>query len=336
MVKSSKNFNNNISNFLAKIRAEEGVAKNTIFAYQKDLELFLEFLKNKKLSLQKVSSINIKEYLENLHHKNLSSASISRKISSLKNFYRFLENENIIKTNPLLNIKSPKKEAKLPKSLAFEDISKMLNFAKNDNSEFGIKLSTMLEILYASGLRVSELVSLKMNNLQEITNQTEKSLRNYLIIKGKGNKERIAPLNNESIKQLLKYLSLRKNLGLQNSIWLFPGNIRSKKQQNVISINSEKTTKKTILKDNHITRQRFHQMLKELALKSGVDSSKVHPHVIRHSFATHLLNNGIDLRVLQELLGHSDISSTEIYTHIIDSKLKNLVFNHHPLAKNNK
>ena len=275
---------------------------------------------------------HIKNYLEKLHQEELSSASISRKISSLKNFYKFLESEDIIKSNPLLNIKSPKKEAKLPKSLTFEEISKMLDFAKNDNSEFGIKLSTMLEILYASGLRVSELVSLKMQTLQEIQSNQTKTLRNYLIIKGKGDKERIAPLNNEAIKQLLKYLDLRKNLGLQNSKWLFPGNIRSKKQQDVIAVNSSKNIKKIILKDNHLTRQRFHQMLKELATHSGVDADKVHPHVIRHSFATHLLNNGIDLRVLQELLGHSDISTTEIYTHIIDSKLKDLVFNHHPLA----
>ncbi len=311
-----------IKNFLQKLQAEDGLAVNTILSYGKDLELFLQFLVKKNVALLAVDLTLLKDYFYKLHQDKLKSASISRKISCLKNFYKFLEIENLIKENPASQLKSPKRESKLPKFLSEEEMLKILNAANSDDSEFGVKLSCMLEILYAAGLRVSELVSLPIAAIQ----REGDSLRNYLIVVGKGSKERIAPLNKAAISRLLRYLKLRSELGFEKSKWLFVGNFRFSKSKEKIN-HSDK------IKDAHLTRQRFHQMLKELATRAGVDAKKVHPHVVRHSFATHLLNSGVDLRILQELLGHADIATTEIYTHILDSKLKDLVFKHHPLNK---
>jgi integrase/recombinase XerD len=316
--------NFHINNFLQKLRAEDGLAKNTILSYQKDLELFCQFLQKKQIDLLKVDLNILSDFIYSLHQNGLASASIARKISCLKNFYKFLQLENLVKENIASQLKSPKKQAKLPKFLSKEEMFKLLDFVNNDASEFGVKLSCMLEILYASGLRVSELVSLPISAIIF----DGENLQNYLTVKGKGAKERIAPLNKAAIRKLQQYLILRKNLGFENSKWLFVGNFRFSKKQQMIS-----RKKQLNFKDSHLTRQRFHQMLKELARLALVDEKKVHPHVIRHSFATHLLNAGVDLRILQELLGHSDIATTEIYTHILDAKLKELIFKHHPLAK---
>lgn len=314
-----------ITNFLEKLRAEEGLANNTILSYQKDLELFADFLKGAKLV--DTSADNIKSYLHFLHKKNLKSSSIARKISCFKNFYKFLEDEKLIKSSPASNLESPKKDFILPKALSEEEMFQLLNFANKDDSELGIRMACMLEVLYAAGLRVTELVSLPISAIQK----DAAGLKNYLIVKGKGSKERIAPLNKSAIAILLRYLDLRKNLGYEKSQWLFFGGKNTRENSAISSTNSSLNTKKS--SDKHLTRQGFHGLLKQLAFKAGIDPDRVHPHVIRHSFATHLLNCGVDLRILQELLGHSDISTTQIYTHILDSKLKDLVFKHHPLNK---
>lgn len=313
-----------IKEFIEKIRAQDGLAKNTSLSYQKDLELFNNYGQKHNFKLEKATPDNLKEYLYHLHKEKLKSSSIARKISCFKSFYGFLEEENHLKENPTIHLHLPKKEAKLPKFLSEEEIFQLLNCIDQDKSEFGIKLSCMLEMLYSGGLRVSELVSIPISSITFTSN----NLQNHLIIKGKGNKERIVALNGAAIKKLENYLDFRKKIGQKDSKWLFVGNSRSSKKQDKITIKNKKP-----LKDTHISRQRFNQMLKELAINSNLDPARVHPHVIRHSFATHLLNNGIDLRVLQELLGHSDISSTEIYTHILDSKKQDLVFKNHPLAK---
>jgi integrase/recombinase XerD len=319
---------NLIANFLEKILVEDGLAKNTVSAYQNDLSLFLDFLASKKVSIIGVESQDIKDYFHQLYELQLKSSSLMRKISAIKNFYQFLLSENIISSSPVDNIERPKSELKLPKFLTEEEVLKLLNSINNDKSEFGIRLACLLEMLYASGLRVSELVSLPISATSSIKSSDSKDgdNLNYLIVKGKGGKERIAPLNVSAIKILKEYLILRQSQGHEKSKWLFVGKYRSNKNgKKIISKNPP-------IIDQHLTRQRLNQMLKELAIKAGVDPAKVHPHVIRHSFASHLLNRGIDLRVLQELLGHSDISTTQIYTHILDSKLKELVFKHHPLA----
>ncbi len=329
-MKSSEflDYNFRITNFLQKLRVEDGLSLNTTLSYGRDLELFAKFLAPKKTTFENVGAADVKDYLYDLHKQKLRSASVARKISTLKNFYKFLENENVIEASPMLYVQAPKSDSKLPKFLSEEEVFKMLNFINSDKSEFGIKLSCMLEILYASGLRVTELVSLPIAAIKEnVTENGEKTLQNYLIVNGKGNKERLAPLNKSAIKMLLEYLDLRKKLGQEKSKWLFVGIVRASKKEGEIKIRNYAP------EDAHITRQRLHQMLKELAVKVGIDRSRVHPHVIRHSFASHLLNSGADLRILQELLGHTNISTTEIYTHILDSKLKNLVFSHHPLSK---
>jgi len=296
---------NLIEIFLDKINAEDGLAKNTILSYRKDLELLEKFLISRKKTLKNCDEFDLKEYLKNLHLKNIKTSSSSRKISCFKNFFNFLSDEKIIAQNITENIETPKKNLKLPKMLSEDEVEKLISVAYQEN----LRTACMLEILYSSGLRVSELVSLSISSIQ--------NEKDYLIVKGKGNKERIAPLNEAAKNVLQKYLAQRNCGANANSKWLFIGkNLKEKK-------------------DSHITRQGFHKALKDIASKAEINPQKVHPHIIRHSFASHLLNRGIDLRVLQELLGHSDISTTQIYTHILDSKLKDIVFKKHPLSKKN-
>ncbi len=315
-----------IKSFSNILIAENGLAKNTVSSYQNDLKLFLKFLLTKNYRLENTNEAILKLYLEELYKQGIKPSSLNRKISTLKNFFKFLAAENINKNNPTLDIDHAKNNPKLPKYLSEKEVFLMLDAVIKDNSHFGIRLSAMLEVLYASGLRVSELVSLPISSIGKNLKDGKITFKNYLIVKGKGNKERIAPLNKTSLKILEKYLKAREEMGHGNSKWLFCGHIRINKDQNQLS----KAAKHLL--DKHITRQRFNQMLKELAMVAGVDKKRVSPHVIRHSFASHLLSQGVDLRVLQELLGHSDISTTQIYTHIMDSKLKDLVFKHHPLA----
>lgn len=306
------------------LKVESGLSRNSLVSYQLDLKLFLRFLYSKQSDFLKTSEQLIRLYLNQLYEEGIAPASVSRKISTLKRFFNFLELEDYLKDNPTLNLTTPKKAEKLPKFLSEKEILALLKTANEDKSDFGLRLSCMLEILYASGLRVSELVSLPISIIQK----SDGKIKNYLIVNGKGNKERIAPLNSHAIKMLEEYLKSRESLGQKNSKWLFCGHFKANKEMNLV-----KHEHKFNIIDQHITRQRFHQMLKELARNAGVDEKRVSPHIIRHSFATHLLNRGADLRVLQELLGHSDISTTQIYTHIMESKLKELVETKHPLAK---
>jgi len=318
--------------FLDVLASENGLSKNTISSYQNDLELFLKFLVIKEKNFLQVDEDIFKSYLGELYNQGIKPSSLNRKISTTKSFFKFLETENIKKDNPTLNIDQVKNNLKLPKYLSEKEVFMMLDFVQKDHTHFGIRLSSMLEILYAAGLRVSELVSLPIDAIGKNFIDGKIVFKNYLIINGKGNKERIAPLNKTSLKILEKYLKARDEMGHQNSKWLFCGKIRINKDINQIVPHKDKKMVAKII-DAHLTRQRFNQMLKELAIKVGIDKKKVSPHIIRHSFASHLLNQGVDLRVLQELLGHSDISTTQIYTHILDSKLKDLVYKYHPLSK---
>jgi len=315
-----------ITLFSSILIAENGLAKNTVSSYQNDLKLLSQFLATKNYGFADVDEPIFKSYLTELYKQGIKPSSLNRKISTFKNFFKFLAAEGYSKNNPTLNIDHTKNNQKLPKYLSEKEVFLMLDAVVNDNSHFGIRLSAMLEILYASGLRVSELVSLSISAIGKNFENGKITFKNYLIINGKGNKERIAPLNKTSIRILEKYLKAREEMGQGNSKWLFCGKIRINKDKNQLN----KATRKIV--DKHITRQRFNQMLKELAVKVGVNQDKVSPHIIRHSFASHLLSQGVDLRVLQELLGHSDISTTQIYTHIMDSKLRDLVFKHHPLV----
>jgi integrase/recombinase XerD len=302
-----------LETFLEAFMAEKGAAPNTIQSYRKDLEDFLAFLEKKSLSLLSLTLPDLQAYLSSLMARGLTSSTRARKVSSLKQFYKFLLTENIIKENPTAFLDAPKKEKNLPKVLEEGEISLLLKTAADNESEEGIRLYCLLEILYATGLRVSELVSLPLKTAEALDLKEECVT---MLVKGKGSKERLVLLSKAALMALSRYLKVRSFFEdeKKQSPWLFPS--RSEK--------------------GHLTRQRFAQLLKELALNAGLPFARISPHVIRHAFATHLLDHGADLLSIQKLLGHSDISTTEIYTHVAAQKLKGIVFEHHPLSKESK
>lgn len=293
-----------INLFLDSLKIEKGLSVNTISSYTNDIVDFAEFLSRRKpqRTLSTCSNDDIKAYLQNLHKKGFTAKTQSRRISAIKQLYVFLFNEKIVSQNPSQNIKNPKLAKSLPKFLSEEEVIKMIEVAQKDKN---LMLYTMLEVLYSTGIRVSELVSLKLSSL------IEEGM--FLRVLGKGNKERIIPLVEIATNAIKNWLLVRESnikLTEENKLFLFPSNKSA---------------------SGYISRERFAQLLKELAIKCNIDREKVSPHVIRHSFASHLLNNGGDLKSIQNMLGHSDISTTEIYTHMLDSKLKEAVYNNHPL-----
>ena len=303
---------NHLDCFLEMMEAERGIALNTVSSYQNDINDLLSFLKKENIELSKVNYQNFLDFVTFIKLKGLDPRSIRRKISSCRQFFDFLISEKVIELNPTLNIPMPKKDKLLPKALSTEIIAKLLEFAGKDQTKEGIRTYAMLEILYSTGMRISELISLKY----KLTRNIDLTKMNYLLIKGKGSKERVVIMNKCSTEALKKYLSVRNEFIKNNktSVWLFPSQDKSGKIQ-------------------HITRQRFGQILKNIAVVLNIEPDIVSPHKIRHSFATHMLENGANLRVLQELLGHSDITSTQIYTKISDITAKNLILSKHPLAK---
>jgi integrase/recombinase XerD len=305
-----------LSSFLESLIAERNASKNTIESYKRDLEDFLTSIAN---DFDNCTTKDIEKYIASLSAKGFAKATISRKISSIKQLFLFLMSEKIIKSNPAKNIEGPKKALQVPKFLTETEMSALFLASREDNSAKGIRFQAILEVLYASGLRVSEAIALKRNSVQKKTIEGAEYF--YLQVMGKGNKERIVPLSHSAVEVIAKYLEIwedflttkqKKQLqtvGNKGNYWLFPSKSA----------------------EGHITRQQLAILLKQVGNKAGIDGDKISPHVLRHSFATHLLSNGMDLRVLQEILGHSDISTTQIYTHINLSKLKNVVETHHPL-----
>lgn len=301
-----------IDSFLEMMTAERGSSKNTIDSYSRDLTELYHFLKNRKVSPEEATTSDIREFFEQQANFTHCASTIARKLSSIKQFYKFLTNDGIMPNNPVLVIDSPKIAKKIPKYLNIIEVEMLLQEAHKDKSAEGVRLTALLETLYASGMRVTELVSLSTNNLQIILKDKKATLRNYLIIKGKGDKERLVPLSKTAVTALEEYMEIRDMFTTYKfNNWLFPSDA----------------------KQGFLTRQRLHQLLKQLATKANLDKDKVSPHVLRHSFASHLLNGGANLRVVQELLGHSDISTTQIYTHILNQRLKDIVNEHHPLAE---
>lgn len=300
------------------LQGERGASRHTLEAYGRDMKDLAVFLGRKPHSQtpETATLASLKAYFSHLATLRLAPNSAARKLSSVRQFYQFLCSENIRSDNPALGLDTPKTAKSLPKYLSQEEVSALLSQAHADGTPEGFRLTALLEILYATGLRVSELVSLTLDTLQ--TNAAKSmpdagSLKNFLIVRGKGGKERLVPLNDSAKAAIAAYLPLRLSfMGKKPySPWLFP----------------------SFGEEGHLTRQRFAQLLKRLAVTAGIFPAKVSPHVLRHSFASHLLHNGADLRVVQELLGHSDISTTQIYTHILDEKLRTLVHEHHPLAR---
>ena len=295
-----------IENFLESLVSEKGLSKNTIASYKNDINQFLE----KYPSNKKIKKVNLKKRVENyiflLSDLGFERSTILRKLSSLGHFFDFLVNEKILDENPFLQISTPKKNYKLPVFLTNKQVDKLLEVAEADKSLKGIRFLTMIKILYATGIRVSELVQLKLSALYE--------KENFIFIIGKGNKERLVPVDQNTLVTIKKYLLRRQEFikDKNDDKWLFP---------------SRKSNK------GHITRQRFNQLLKIICKKASIDEKYVSPHKLRHAFASHLLANGIDLRSLQMMLGHSDISTTQIYTHVLNDRLKKTVEDNHPLSK---
>jgi integrase/recombinase XerD len=296
-----------IDPFLEMLSSERGCAYNTQIAYKSDLEYFFTCLG--KEAEQDISEQHITAYLSILSSHQLSPTTRARHLSTLRQYFKFLFQEGYITSDPTLTLQSPHSRKSLPKILLEEEVFSLLEAAKQITSIKGIRAYCLLELLYSTGVRVSELLTLLTLSVEHAL----KTKQPYLLIKGKGGKERIVPLSNPAIKALKEYLEIRSTFIKpgSSSIWLFPS----------------KGGKAPL------TRQGFGKLLKEVCLKAGIDSNRVSPHVLRHAFATHLLNRGADLISVQHLLGHADITTTEIYTHVMIDKMEKLVLEHHPLSK---
>ena len=310
--------NHAVELFLDMLAAERGAAENTLAAYRRDLEHASHVFSQKGDTLSTARPDTIARYLTSLAEDGLAPASRARKLSALRQLYRFLIAEEIIQEDPTHGFSGPKKARSLPKTLSIAEVDRLIESASHRADQAvgaeryrAVRLYCLLEVLYATGLRVSELVSLPRDVL---TGDGQ-----VLTVKGKGGRERIVPLSSNARSALHRYLQLGTAPGdsvspIVATRWLFP----SKSAQ------------------GHLTRQRFGQDLKELAEEATIDPERVSPHVLRHAFASHLLDRGADLRAVQQLLGHADISTTEIYTHVLQERLKKLIEQHHPLATGKK
>lgn len=296
--------------FLEMLVAERGAAANTLTAYAHDLDEFARFVAPGGVG--DADSGQVRAYLASLADQGLSARTQARRLSALKQFHRFLLGEGHRDDDPTGVVDAPRLGRPLPKTLSEKDVTRLLETAReaaiaSEGSARGkaLRLLALVEVLYASGMRVSELVGLPL--------AAARGNDRVLLIRGKGNKERMVPLTPaafDAIREWIPARTLALSARNQESRWLFPGTDP----------------------DQHMTRQRLGQLLKQLAIDAGVDMTAVKPHALRHAFATHLLANGADLRSVQQMLGHADISTTQIYTHVLDARMAALVQDHHPLA----
>ena len=293
-----------IEAFLDMMSAERGASRNTISAYRRDL---LDF--SVKNDLKRCGREEVKRYLASLASSGLSASSQARKLSSLRQFFGFLYAEGMRKDDPTSAIDAPKRTRPLPKVLSRDDVEALIETARAKDSAEGLRLVCIVEMLYAAGLRVSELVELPLAAVR--------GKNGFLLVRGKGNKERLAPLGPSARAAIDAYLAVRDAFlpeatrGRAAERHLFPSRAA----------------------EGHLTRGRCHQMLKELALRANIDPDKLSPHVLRHAFATHLVEGGADLRSVQTMLGHADIATTQIYTHVASERLTQVMEAAHPLAK---
>jgi integrase/recombinase XerD len=321
----SKTSDTNLINlFLDMLAAEQGAGDNTLDAYRRDLEDFSEFLSRGGQSFAGVETQALRDYLADLDTRGFKSTSVARRLSAMRHLFRFLLHERIRSDDPAAILSGPKRGRGLPKVLSIADVDRLLVRAKAlaDAPESSapqrlraLRMYCLLEVLYATGLRVSELVSLPLS-------ASRRDAR-MIVVRGKGDKERLVPLNEPSRQAMADYLAASEALKQEKkkggpaskngpaSKWLFP----------------------SFGESGHLTRQHFARDLKELAQAAGLAPRLVSPHVLRHAFASHLLHNGADLRIVQTLLGHTDISTTQIYTHVVEERLKSLVRDLHPLAE---
>lgn len=289
-----------LKSFLTYLSVEKGLSKNTIDSYSIDLRKFQDFLLSKEKGFSSFSRVDIIDFIERLRDEGYSLSSICRYISSVKGLCEYLLIENVIKEDPSETLQAPKRWERLPKSLSISDIRSFLELSSSVKKPTKMRDGVMLELLYSSGLRVSELVSLKLEDLHLEAG--------FLKVLGKGSKERIVPVNTRAIGKLKIYLNQQR-----------PG-ILKKKQSPYLFVTG---------RGKPLTRQRFWQTIKALGRKRGIELS---PHTLRHSFATHLLEGGADLRSVQKMLGHSDISTTQIYTKVTAERIKKVYTRHHPRA----
>ena len=295
--------------------AERGASPNTLDAYRRDLNDYAAFLDVSGSAIARADTAVITAYLKKLSNDGLAPASRARRLSAVRQLYKFLTLEEVIAEDPAVNLSGPKQGRRLPQTLSVGEVDRLIEEARRRTTTSqgrervrALRLHALIEVLYATGLRVSELVTLPRSVLV--------GDGRVLTVKGKGGRERLVPLNSSARAALDRFLTIGDHgetdvSRMSPTKWLFPSRGA----------------------DGHITRQRLGQDLKDLAVACGLDPERVSPHVLRHAFASHLLDRGADLRSVQQLLGHADISTTQIYTHVLEERLKALVFDHHPLAK---
>nr|HEV8010434.1 site-specific tyrosine recombinase XerD [Bradyrhizobium sp.] len=309
--------------FIDMLAAEQGAGDNTLDAYRRDLLDFSEFLARDRQGFAGVETQTLRDYLADLDARGFKSSSVARRLSAMRHLFRFLLHERIRSDDPAVILSGPKRGRGLPNVLSISDVDRLLMRAKAlanapeasaSQRLRALRLYCLLEVLYATGLRVSELVALPLS-------ASRRDAR-MIVVRGKGDKERLVPLNEPSRQAMADYLAAMQVLKPEKSSgpaaknrsaskWLFP----------------------SFGESGHLTRQHFARDLKELAAAAGLAPRLVSPHVLRHAFASHLLHNGADLRIVQTLLGHTDISTTQIYTHVVEERLKSLLRDLHPLAE---
>jgi integrase/recombinase XerD len=306
-----------LEQFIEMLSAERGASANTLDAYRRDIADLARSLGNEGLAPGEVTDSHIERYLTALTQAGLAASSRARKLSAIRHFFKHLLAEGLVEESPAERLGGPRRGRSLPRTLSVAEVDRLISaahtrvsHAAGDERRKALRFLCLIEVLYATGLRVSELVSLPRDVLR--------SDERVLTIKGKGGRERIVPLNAAARSVIADYLEAERAADAADgdrlkapSKWLFPSRGTG----------------------GHLTRQRFGQELKEAALAAGLDGSSVSPHVLRHAFASHLLDRGADLRSVQQLLGHADISTTQIYTHVLEERLKQLVLEHHPLAR---
>jgi len=297
--------------FLDMLAAERGAEKNTLAAYTRDLADFTNYLAELERSVATAATADLRAYLGDLTRRGLRPATVARRLSAIRQLYRFLYAEGQRRDDPAAVLEGPKRARALPKTLTLAEVDRLLRAAAASDPAAPLpvrvraaRLACLVELIYATGLRVSELVALPASAARRDAR--------VIVVHGKGNKERLVPLNKAAKHAMAEYLALVAQAGGAGSTkWLFP----------------------SFGDSGHLTRQHFARELKGLAAAAGLRPALVSPHVLRHAFASHLLHNGADLRVVQTLLGHADISTTQIYTHVLEERLKGLVRDLHPLAQ---
>ncbi|MBN9045111.1 MAG: site-specific tyrosine recombinase XerD [Rhizobiales bacterium] len=300
-----------IENFLEMMSAERGAAKNTLESYARDLKAATDMLAARGIDLAAAGGDDIRAVIDAMAVEGFKATSQARRLSALRQFFRFLYTEGFRQDDPTGTLDAPKKQKPLPKIMSVENVTRLLDRAATEADAAqepgerirALRLHALIETLYATGLRVSELVGLPVG--------VARTDHRFLLVRGKGSKDRMVPLSPKARAALQRFLALRDSLpGSDGNPWLFPAFSES----------------------GHLARQVFARELKGLAARTGLPAAAVSPHVLRHAFASHLLQNGADLRTVQQLLGHSDISTTQIYTHVLEERLHKLVSEHHPLA----